>query len=316
VALLIVCPPPDSAAASWSSRLTKNLRATDSALFGVSTPGFPWDSAALSHFVESAGKQPRLVMTFHGWAYEGFPTLAVNAVADMGAIPVVTWNPWDYKKGIDQPAYSLRRIIRGRFDRYIRGFARSARAWRRPLFLRFAAEMNGDWLPWSEGVNGNRRGQYVRAWRHVHRIFTRVGASNVAWVWSPNVIYGGSTPLARLYPGDAYVDWLGVDGYNWGTVRPSSTWRSFRQVFRPTLTSLRRLSRRPIMLSEVASTEVGGNKARWIRNFFRGLERSTDVLAFVWFNHKKETDWRIESSVASKRAFANGVSGRRYRGAR
>ena len=70
------------------------------------------------------------------------------------------------------------------------------------------------------------------------------------------------------------------------------------------------------MLSEVASTEVGGNKARWIRNFFRGLERNTDVLAFVWFNHKKETDWRIESSVASKRAFANGVSGRRYRGAR
>jgi Glycosyl hydrolase family 26 len=316
VALLVVCARPDSAAASWSSRLAKNLRATDSALFGASTPGFPWDSNALSHFVDSAGKRPRLVMTFHGWAYEGFPTLAVNSAADIGAIPVLTWNPWDYKKGIDQPAYSLRRIIRGRFDRYIRRFARSARAWGRPLFLRFAAEMNGDWLPWSEGVNGNRQGQYVKAWRHVHRIFTRVDASNVAWVWSPNAIYTGSTPLPRLYPGDAYVDWLGVDGYNWGTVRPSTTWRSFRQVFRPTLTSLRRLSRRPIMLSEVASTEVGGDKARWITNFFRGLERNRDVLAFVWFNHRKETNWRIESSAASKHAFANGVSDRRYRSAR
>ena len=118
----------------------------------------------MSRFVESAGKRPRLITTFHGWAYEGFPTVAVNAAADAGAIPVLTWNPWDYREGVDQPTYSLRRIIRGRFDGYLRRFARDARAWGRPLFLRFAAEMNGDWLPWCEGVNGNRAGQYVKAW--------------------------------------------------------------------------------------------------------------------------------------------------------
>jgi len=305
----------DLAWASWSDRLTKRLRATDNALFGASTPGFPWDSTDMSHFVESAGKRPRLIMTFHGWAREGFPTTAVNAAADAGAIPVVTWNPWDSKNGVDQPTYSLRRIIDGRFDAYIRQFAREARAWRRAIFLRFAAEMNGDWLPWSEGVNGNRAGQYVKAWRRVHRIFTNVGATNVAWVWSPNVIYAGSTPLRRLYPGDAYVDWIGVDGYNWGTVRPSTRWKSFREVFRPTLTALRRITRKPIMLAEVASTEVGGSKSRWITNFFVGLRRNPDILAFAWFNHEKETDWRIQSSEAAEHAFATGVANRRYRGA-
>lgn len=312
---LLVCAVQPAAAGSWSARLAKNLRVSDGALFGGSAAGFPWDSTELSDFSAAAGKRPRLITTFHGWAYEGFPAVAVEAAADAGAIPVLTWNPWDYTKGVDQPTYSLRRIIRGRFDPYIRRFARQARAWGRPLFLRFAAEMNGDWLPWSEGVNGNRRGQYVKAWRHVHRIFTSVGAPNVAWVWSPNVIYAGSTPLARLYPGDRYVDWLGIDGYNWGTVRPSTTWRSFRQVFRPTLTSLRRLSRKPIMLAEVGSTELGGNKARWITYFFRGLERNRDIVAFVWFNHTKEADWRIQSSDSARRSFARGVSARRYRGA-
>ena len=315
VVLGVVAVSADAASASWSGRLAKRLRATDTALFGASTPGFPWDASEMSRFVESAGKRPRLITTFHGWAYEGFPTVAVNAAADAGALPVLTWNPWDYREGVDQPTYSLRRIIRGRFDGYLRRFARDARAWGRPLFLRFAAEMNGDWLPWCEGVNGNRAGQYVKAWRHVHRIFTKVGATNVAWVWSPNVIYTGSTPLRRLYPGDAYVDWLGVDGYNWGNVRPSSTWKTFREVFRPTLTTLRRLSRRPIMLAEVASTELGGDKSRWIANFFVGLERNPDIVAFVWFNHEKETDWRIQSSGGAERAFATGVANRRYRGA-
>jgi Glycosyl hydrolase family 26 len=313
--LLVIVAGPDPATASWSKRLAKDLRAQNDALFGASTPGFPWDSTALAQFGDTAGKQPRLVMTFHGWAYEGFPRFAVESAATIGAIPVLTWNPWDYRKGIDQPGYALRHIIRGQFDRYVRKFARDARAWGRPLFLRFAAEMNGDWLPWCEGVNGNRRGQYVRAWRHVHRIFTRVGASNVAWVWSPNVIYAGSTPLARVYPGDAYVDWIGIDGYNWGTVRPSTTWRGFRDLFRPTLVSLRRLSPKPLMLAEVASTEIGGDKAAWIENFFGGLRRNRDVLAFIWFDFEKETDWRIESSPSSASAFASGVSRPRYRGA-
>lgn len=69
------------------------------------------------------------------------------------------------------------------------------------------------------------------------------------------------------------------------------------------------------MLAEVASTELGGTKSLWIQNFFVGLERNPDVLAFVWFNHEKETDWRIQSSAAAEQAFATGVSNRRYRGA-
>ncbi len=81
--------------------------------------------------------------------------------------------------------------------------------------MRFNWEMNGRWFPWSEGVNGNKSGEYVTAWRHVHDIFTAVGANKVTWVWCPNIdpnrIF---LDLASQYPGDEYVDWTCLDGYN------------------------------------------------------------------------------------------------------
>ena len=86
--------------------------------------------------------------------------------------------------------------------------------------IRFAPEMNGDWRPWATGVNGNRPGDYVAAWRHVRRRFRRAGAGNVVWVWNPIIAYEGSTPLRELFPGSREVDWMAVDGYNWGSTRP------------------------------------------------------------------------------------------------
>ena len=49
---------------------------------------------------------------------------------------------------------------------------KQAQEWGHPFFLRFDWEMNGFWFPWSEGVNGNKPGEFVAAWRHVHDIFT------------------------------------------------------------------------------------------------------------------------------------------------
>jgi hypothetical protein len=46
------------------------------------------------------------------------------------------------------------------------------------------------------------------------RRFTAVGANNVIWIWSPNVIGNlKDVDLAGLYPGSDYIDWLGLGGY-------------------------------------------------------------------------------------------------------
>ena len=108
--------------------------------------------------------------------------------------------PWNYLlqpkinslRGF-QPAYRLSRIIDGDYDQYIKSWAEGIKALGFPIAIRFAHEMNGTWYPWCERTNGNRPGQYVRAWRHVHDIFSEVGATNVTWVWSPNIIYDSAS---------------------------------------------------------------------------------------------------------------------------
>jgi hypothetical protein len=296
------------------------------ALVRGSTYGFddaPWDMRALDAFEEHAGHKVSILHWGQAWwrcapqcGYQEFrhQRKQYDAVRSRGIIPFVDWASWDSSVTpvTDQPEFSLESIIEGEHDEYIRRWAKEAKAWGKPFFLRFNWEMNGDWFPWSEKVNGNKPTQFVLAWRHVYDIFAEVGAENVTWVWCPNVLYPGAIPLQRLYPGDDYVDWLCADGYNWGThpVRPGA-WQSFEAVFRPTYDALTALSPgKPILIGETASTEIGGAKATWIRNMLRqDLPHAFPrVEAVLWFNWNADgMDWVIESSPEATDAFAAGM---------
>ena len=279
---------------------------------GVSASGVPWRMSEVDRFERDAGHHASLISFYAGWIDE-FNRSGLDAIATRGSMPIVTWEPWDYRNGTtNQPSYRLSAITGGAWDAYITRWAQAARDWGKSMQLRFAHEMNGNWYPWAEGVNGNVAGDYVNAWRHVRAIFRTVGANNVSWIWSPNVEYFGSTPLNGLYPGDTDVDYVGIDGYNWGTAVSGGAWLSFNQIFGPTLSKVRSITSKWIMLSEVASSELGGNKASWITDFFNVLDVNPDIFAFVWFNWNKETDWRIESSRAATKAFANGVAPRAW----
>ena len=177
-----------------------------------------------------------------------------------------------------------------------------------PSSSRFNWEMNGDWFPWSEGVNGNRRGQFVAAWRHVHDIFTSVGASNATWVWCPNI--DRDRKLRGLYPGDRYVDWTCLDGYNWGTRWSWASWKSFRGVYEKSYAAVRKLApHKPMMFGETASTDIGGSKAAWIKEMFSSLAKwFPKVRALIWFEvNDRGTHWPIESSSSALRSFARGI---------
>jgi beta-mannanase len=102
---------------------------------------------------------------------------------------------------------ALRSIADGLYDSSLKTWAQQVAAWGHPLFLRWDWEMNGNWQPYSPGVNGNTASDFVNAWRHFHDLTAQAGASNVTWVWCPNVDPGNIyTPYAQVYPGDAYVD--------------------------------------------------------------------------------------------------------------
>jgi mannan endo-1,4-beta-mannosidase len=304
-----------------------------SVYYGVYVPGWLDNLDALTTFENDTQKKVSIVMWYQGWGLtdgtQYFQTSWMNNARNHGSIPMVTWEPWLYTAPDpkeNQPDYQLSKIINGDFDSYIERWADDSKAWGHPYFLRFAAEMNGNWFPWSEQANGNQPGQYVQAWKHVHKIFTDTGVTNVAWVWSPNIEYNGSTPLEELYPGDDYVDWLGMDGYNWGTVphraRTASLegsgtsrnaivtgWQTFSEIFSQTYTHITALSTKPLLVAETASAEQGGSKAQWITDTYSIQIPSNfeKIKAIIWFNENKETDWRIESSSTAQNAFATAI---------
>jgi beta-mannanase len=140
----------------------------------------------------------------------------------------------------------------------------------------------------------------------VHDIFTAAGATNVLWVFSPNVdsVPGDAwNQWSNYYPGDDYVDWTAFDGYNWGTVQAGSSWRSFTAMTGTIYAGLTAKGK-PIMIPETASAEQGGDKAAWIADILPSLRTSfPGIKAFVWFHMNKETDWRVDSSPQARDRF-------------
>lgn len=281
----------------------------------------PWDAQTLAAFEAHAGKAVSIIQFGQAWQAESgsmhaFDAVPFNLTRAHGAIPLINWNPWQSCCGVDQPTWRLANLINGRYDAYITRWAEDARAWGHPFFLRIMDEMNGNWYPWSEGVNGNLPGQFVQAWRHIHDLFTAAGATNVAWVWNPNTEYNQSLPLEGLYPGDDYVDWVAMTGFNFGPTHRGDAWLSFATLFGPIYDHLGRVApSKPVMIGETASTENGGSKADWITDALATQipNNFPRVKALVWFNWTAEGhDWFIESSPDAQNAFLCGITSPYY----
>ncbi|MBF4631577.1 beta-mannanase [Clavibacter michiganensis subsp. phaseoli] len=279
--------------------------------FGVATPGGPTAGGELDAVAAQVGESPSIVLSYADFT-QAPPITALDSVAARGAETLLTWEPWEAGAGANQPAYTNASIAAGDHDAYIREWGAALAKWGGPVYLRYAHEMNGDWYPWAEGVDGNGAGSYAAAWRHVHDVVVGAGATEVRWVWTPNVPYTGSTALAGLYPGDAYVDVVGLDGYNWGTGITGHSWVQPADLFGPGLERLRGIAPgKPIIVAETASSEVGGSKARWDQDLVAYLQAQPDVQAFVWFDMDKEADWRIGSSASSATALRDALAARR-----
>jgi len=276
----------------------------------------------LHDFESVIGRQTDVFLWYESIS-EDFYADNFRPMAQEDRIIQLAWEPHDFSRpATEQPEYRLKRITAGDFDNDIRRWARQLRDFGYPVYFRPMSEMNGDWVTWGGNANGNSPQDYIPAWRHVHDIFVQEGATNVKWVWSPN--RDGSTADAQAtfntyYPGDNYVDYIGINGYNWGTLYNTpewtSSWQSFEDVIRYSYDVAVANTSKPVVIAETATTEVGGNaqnggKGQWIRDAFAALPtRFPRVEMLTWFNINKETDWRVESSAASLEGFRNAVQG-------
>jgi hypothetical protein len=272
----------------------------------------PWSIAAMKDVQNEVGKGISLINFSSPFAtpvgsYYNFDSVAFDNVRSYGAIPFFSWG---------SAPYTDSEIAAGNEDAYITSWAEAAKSWGHPLFLRFDWEMNASWFPWGVGHNGNTAATYVTMWRHVHDIFTSIGATNVTWVWCPQTDSSNSfTPMSSVYPGDAYVDWTCLDGYNGNSPR-----QSFNQLYSA---SYRRITdtiapAKPLIIGEIGSTESGGSKPDWIADFLSELPTNyPKIRGFLWFDDINpgpggHTDWPFDSTSASLAAFRAGIHSPTY----
>ncbi len=258
-------------------------------------------------------------------SYQAFYAPWFDNVRKHGSIPLIDWGSWHLGAGSDQPDFTLNAIYNGKHDTYITQWALAAKAWGHPFFVRFDWEMNGNWqFPWSEQLNGNQPGDYVKAWRHVHDIFTQNGVTNVTWVWCPNISSASTRSMAALYPGDAYVDWTCFDGYNkypvWLDFNTIFTGSGINWLYNSYEEILATAPNKPIMLGEFASLEAGDGgvqKAAWIKDALdvQLPTKFPQIKAVVWFNwddNNPAYSFPIESSSPAQNAFAASIQASFY----
>ena len=227
----------------------------------------------------------------------------LSYVRTQGMKVQLAWEPWNPEEGTHQSVDILSAIPAGGYDNYIRNFADSVKAYAGPVTIRFAHEMNSSDYPW-----GQRPQEYVKAYRHIHDLFVSQGVTNVTWMWSVNVAINQPSEFNAYYPGNDVVNVIGIDGFNFGTTADYGGWRSFKEVFDPSYTYLSTHYSQPIIISETGSSEQGGNKATWVNDMFqKGIPSYPRVHELIWFDLLKETDWRINSSDSTLKAFENNL---------
>lgn len=263
---------------------------TEPLLWGAYVGTTPED---ITKFESLVGSPANLVAVFFGW-YDNFPLHYGNHVRDQNKTLVIFW---------EQYGVTLDQIIRGESDAMIRRFAEDARLYAGPVLLAPLHEMNGFWTPWS-GVYGNNNAQKViLAWQHIHNLFQDI--PNVQFVWSVNSVSIPNTEanaIPAYYPGDAYVDAVAVNGFNFG-----DPWMSFDMIFRDSLHELTRYNK-PIYVLSVASAE-GPEKAAWITDALTTeIPRHPQIVGWIWFNQNKEANWTVNSDENSLNAFRAAVS--------
>ena len=243
------------------------------------------------------GRRYDIINRFYAFD-EAIPTSLESWDASMGRIPMITW-------GAGADTIELRT---GVHDAWLRAQADRLAAFGEPIFLRYYHEMEAGYR--SSEVHS--AADMIAAWRHVHEVFQQRGATNVVWVWCPTAwsFVTRSPWPPDYYPGDAYVDWIAADGYNWYP-RPGSQWRSFTQVFDP-FYDWASTKTKPIMIAENGVMEdpaQAARKAAWITSSRDLLPSAYPMIeAILYFDTQMTRNgfthtWPVDTSQNAYNAY-------------
>ncbi|MCK9573252.1 MAG: hypothetical protein M0R20_02475 [Candidatus Omnitrophica bacterium] len=250
-------------------------------------------------FKSAYGKKPFFVMVFTGWGNLVHEE-TIKSIYHEGCVLVVTWEPWNPATA---EAIDYDKVLSGGYDSYIASFAKQIKSIPGVVFIRFAHEMNGNWYPWAGVKIGKQK--YIALYRYIKDKFGALGVTNAKWIFSINcedVPNESNNHYLLYYPGDEYVDYVGIDGYNWGDTKPWSKWMSFKEIFSGRYEEITQKVGKPILITEFSSTSSGGDKAAWICQALKNIKNMKAVRGFILFNRDKETDWSFPADAPDGRS--------------
>ena len=272
----------------------------------------------------------------------------IDQIWSAGSVPLLSWYPT-----VSNPSEDLS-VARGGFDPYLISFSNTLRTWLagpdkvygtgddRRLLLRFAPESNGNWHTYSpawhpEGEDApdamtekENALKFVAMWQHVHNVLTGTGLdpTHVAWVFAvaqedsyfADAKGNKVAVMEQLFPGDAFTDWVGVDGYNRGGLHMNDNdhWTLAATIFDSMLTRLRAVSTRPTAVSEVGTTAVQDNgtpsdgaKTAWLDDYGHWVTKSGVGMAMYWDDDVSNTsikpDYPVFGGTTGPDAYPPGV---------
>lgn len=262
-------------------------------IFGLSISGDGQNSLSAELAVgRSVERHVDIINLYVAWSLKSaLPLDTLHSIEMAGAVPEITWEPWNPIEGVEQPTYRLANIAGGKFDEYLEQWGRALAAYGGPVFMRFAQEMNGTWYPWSVLRNGGSPPAYVKAFRHVRDTLRHQGAVNLHWVFSPNIMIGNNaSAITESFPGGDWADIVGIDGYNFGRKAHSrQSWISPKLLFDPTLQVVRHIAPRDeIWINETATTQQGGDPIAWVQKLFAYM-KGAGIKGVIWFEIGSDT---------------------------
>lgn len=314
-----------------SGRTARGTQASESGtILGVFPGARPWSRSTFEPFEQWLGRKHAVIVLYFDAADvsrlgERVIRDRLTTVYEAGHVPMVTWQPFLSSSGTPEPTVE-RRIAAGEHDQLLDRWVQLLDGWlhgggddsgthshERRAYFRPFPEMNGSWLPWSASDSTSTTEDFVAAWTRFHDRFDRAGVTNrqLQWVWNPNATESAGPKTEWYYPGDEYVDWIGLDGYNFGDSRRWSRWRSPDEVFSPMLDRMRRLADKPIAFPEFGTTSLRDGahaldaKAEWITAAFEFVRREGIEMA-CWFNIDKETDWAVFGGARGTVTYSEG----------
>lgn len=313
IAILVVAfVMPASSIATFQPRnavppATSALVPSRGALWGawVAPVGGQSDAQAVASLEATAQRNLDVVHQYHAWD-EAWPTATESSWAGGGRIifgnasarqtsgAVLTWSA----------------IASGSQDSVIHTMASRLRAFGHQLFFSFDEEPEDRY---HSNPTAYPLASYVAAYRRIHDLFAADGATNVVWVWNVSGYIGNASIYPSLYPGDAYVDWIGWDPYNWFNcpVNTTNVWQSFDTIVAPFYNWVAAgnlggtSAAKPYMLAEYGTVENTGSptKGQWFTSEVSTLPGRPNIKAVVYFDENKDCNWPITTSTDSINGF-------------